>query len=1000
MSGSFFRPRNCARDLSEALQWLIRWHISAGKYGRGIEYARRWLALDPLHEPAHRQLMQLFAWDGQYAAALRQYQECARLLEAELGLQPDPETTALYEAIRTRRLPVPETMAVVQDVPAQETRPAAPARESAPVGVQPAARLPVQITGFVGREIELAEICRLLETEPNCRLLTLIGLGGMGKTRLAVEAAARLRSAFSDGIYFIPLVSLGRAEEVVPAIIQALDLVVFGSADLKTQLLKYLEDRQLLLVLDNFEHLVNTAGFLGEVLARAAQVKLLVTSRERLNLQSEWLFELSGMAIPSEQEIPALTLADLDKFGATSLFLRRARQAQPNFRLNESDIPELVRICRLVGGMPLGLEIAAAWVRHMPLDEIAVRITADLDFLSTQLRDVPERHRSLRALFNQTWAQLDGQEQAILRKLAVFAGGFQFQAAEEVAEADPARLAVLADKALVGSAGAGRYAMHELIRQFALEKLQANVHERADTLLRHSRYFTQFLADRLGDLKSGRQQQALMEISRDLDNVRSAWRQAIERRDLHSLAQAVEPLWLFSEFRGRLHEGEDAFRTAQAALAGETAAAGEQGGEREAVLAYLLAAQGYVTARRGDLDRGRAWLDQGIARMKQAGPNLGREIAAVERESALILGLQGDFRQAGNLARDVLERARLYDDRWSQAYCLMVMGEAAYFLGHVDDSLGYLAEARRLCTEIGDRRLMGTINLGLGMNAILLGDYSNAQQYMEEAVAISQEFNDLISRAYSGRELARLELLRGDYFHAERLLQESAAFFNEFGSAWEGADALGALGTAKRLQGDFPEAERWLQISLQAAQAIHHPQNLAMSQINLGLLAYDRGDYPQAEKYLSESLSAWESIEHAPETASVLRHLAQVCLAQGDARKAEAAGYLARAFQIAARHRLAPVALDAFTWAAFLLAQAGDKEQVVELLALAERHPSSTYETRVRAERKLAELAAGLPARVVSAAKVRGPARDWRLAAEEIGARLEKLASNTPGRPG
>jgi tetratricopeptide (TPR) repeat protein len=287
--------------------------------------------------------------------------------------------------------------------------------------------------------------------------------------------------------------------------------------------------------------------------------------------------------------------------------------------------------------------------------------------------------------------------------------------------------------------------------------------------------------------------------------------------------------------------------------------------------------------------------------------------------------------------------------------------------------------------------MMVHVNILLGSNAIVLGDYPGAQQHLEEAVAISQDFNDLISRAYSWRELGRLALLQGDYPRAGRLLQESAAFFNEFGSAWEGADALGALGTVQRLQGDFAEAERWLHISLQAAQAVHHPLNLATAQINLGLLAYDRGEYPQAEAYLSQSLSAWEAMEHAPETASVLRHLGQVCLAQGDARQAEAAAYLARALQLAAHHRLAPVALDAFTWAALLLARFAESERAVELLSLAERHPSSTHETKERAAQQLAELVHGLPAAVVSAAGERGRSRDWQLAAGETGALLEKM---------
>ena len=986
----FFQAEELRQGLSEALQWLVRWHISQGEYGPGIQVARRWLALDPLHEPAHSQLMQLYAWDGQHAAALRQYQECARLLKEELGLEPDPETTALYEAIRARQLPAPETLAVAQPAPAPGDQPAQ-ALELASPGVGPAARLPVQLTGFVGRESELAEICRLLETEAGCRLLTLIAPGGMGKTRLALEAAARLQSAFADGVYFVPLAPLSRAEELLTAIVHSLDLVIYGSADLETQLFKFLEQKQLLLVLDNFEHLAQGAGLLTQILARAASVKLLVTSRERLNLQAEWLFEVSGMAIPAEEDVPTLVLADLEEFGAPGLFLQRARQSQSNFSLNGAGIPDLVRICRLVGGMPLALEIAAAWVRHMPLAEIAARIAADLDFLSTPLRDVPERHRSLRAVLSQTWARLADEEQAILRRLAVFRAGIQFQAAEQVAEADPAQLAALADKALLGSVGAGRHAMHELIRQFAQEQLQARAREHDATLQRHSVYFLGFLAARLADLKSGSQQRALQEISLEFDNVRCAWWQAVERFDLPALAEAVEPLWLFSEFRGRLHDGEDLFRSARAALSSETSQAGEPGQELQALLAYLLAAQGYLAARRGDLQRGRAWLDQGIAGMKQAGLDLERQVVAAQRELVFVLVLQGEFRHAEQLARDVLARARLSGDRWSQVECLMLLGEALFFQGHIEDSQRYGAEARHLCTEIGDRRLMIHVNILLGSNAIVLGDYPGAQQQLEEAVAISQDFNDLISRAYSWRELGRLALLQGDYPRAGRLLQESAAFFNEFGSAWEGADALGALGTVQRLQGDFTEAERWLHISLQAAQAVHHPLNLATAQINLGLLAYDRGEYPQAEAYLSQSLSAWEAMEHAPETASVLRHLGQVCLAQGAARQAEAAAYLARALQLAAHHRLAPVALDAFTWAASLLVRFDESERAVEPLSLAERHPSSTHETKQRAARQQADLAQSLPAAVVTASTERSRSKDWRLAAAELGALLEKL---------
>jgi len=447
----FFQTEGLRDELASALERLTHAHSAQGEFEQAIAYARRWLALDPLHEPAHRHLMHLYAWSGQRAAALRQYGECERVLKEELDVPPEEETTQVYQTIKeNRHLPPPVDRFAKKPVSPQE-----PARKH---------NLPVHLTPFVGREVALAEIRDRLQ-DPACRLLTLVGPGGSGKTRLALEAAAAQVDHFAHGVFFVSLAPLDSAEAIVPTVAGALGFSFYEGVEPRQQLLDYLRQKCMLLIMDNFEHLLacterrpepcgepveplvegprrrDGVGLVTDLLKTAPQVKILVTSRARLNVQGEHLFPVAGMSFPDEETAkdaalrrvhpePGRRAQDVAQYSAVKLFLTSARQAQPGFKLTADNVTDVARICRLVQGMPLGILLAAAWVRMLTPAEIATAIGQSFDFLETDLRDVPERQRSMRAIFDHSWRLLTEREQKVFQALSVFRGGFTHQAAD------------------------------------------------------------------------------------------------------------------------------------------------------------------------------------------------------------------------------------------------------------------------------------------------------------------------------------------------------------------------------------------------------------------------------------------------------------------------------------------------------------------------------------------------------------------------------------------
>jgi predicted ATPase len=511
-----------------------------GDRATGVEVARRMLELEPLHEEAHRALMWFLATGGQRSAALAQYETCRYVLGEELGVEPSAATVALRDEIAGAggftELGTPRPGGAAREAAATEREVAATAPD-----------LPRPLTTLVGRERELARLGELLD-DPACRLVTLVGPGGIGKTRLAVEAAASREERHRDGTVFVSFVgtSLSRPEEaadlVVAGLARALGVSLAVPRDPLELLADHLAGRELLLVLDNLEQLRDAAGVVAELLRRAPGMQVLVTSRRRLGLGVEWLVEVPGLAYP-----PAKAGMEAVDYEAVQLFEERARLLRPG--LVAADAEGAGRVCRLVAGVPLAIELAARWVRSASPAAIADRLAGGLDLLETSSPDVERRHRSLRAVIDWSWQLLTDDERRVLARLSVLRGGFDLDAAAAVAGAGLPLLAGLVDQSLVAVGTDSRYSMHELLRHYAAERLAGDPADEQATRQRHAQHYAALLPDPAAAGDDGN-------LDAEVENLRAATDWLIERADPARLDAHLAKLWPLYRRRGWFREAQ------------------------------------------------------------------------------------------------------------------------------------------------------------------------------------------------------------------------------------------------------------------------------------------------------------------------------------------------------------------------------------------------------------------------------------------------------------
>ena len=788
---------------------LAEGHMAQGQYGRAHQYAQRQLALEPWREVAHRQAMRALWQSGQRTAALTQYTLCQQALADELGVDPEPETDTLYAHIKASA-----------ETPAHPTPALPPACHN----------FPTTLTPLVGRQAEIARAVGQLG-QPTCRLLTLTGAGGMGKTRLATAVAEQAvrQGVCPHGVVFVPLAAVATADLIPAAIAESLQITLDNRLPIPQQLFAHLRQRPQWLVLDNYEHLLGGARWLTDLLTAVEEVKLIVTSREPLQLRAEWRMGVDGLA---------------DEEEGVRLFVYAAQQMSPHFRLTAEVAPAVAEIVALVQGMPLALEMAAGWVRLMDCATIARQIQASLDLLHTPLQDVPERQQSVRAVFAYTWQTLPTPMQQALMGLALLRGGFQLEAALLVVQTSLPVLAMLVDKALLRYDEASqRYEMHELLRQFVAEKVAEQPVLAERVLAAHGRYYLAYLRH---PTPLARQ---------ELDNIRQAWQWAVAQQEQALLAAHLSQLATLYTHLGLWQELYTVFVAAVAQLQGA-------GSHNPApLIAHLLIHIARSLSNQGAYSRALHAI-QAAQRLIPPGQPIRRADSLLAQ--AQILWQQGDYGGIAAVLEECLTLAhthqqpdleahawhlkgnmhwscsqyaqalacyqqaqKVYEARGDEFHATRQLGNAGvvlWRLGHYERALHCYYRIMHMQEERGNRSDAFIWRGNIGLVYLDMGETAKGLVYLEEALAA----HTLANRKHYAIELllakVQVQIAQGQVATAEPLLAQAETLAKELNNPSYVLDAQAARA-------------RWWHARRQTAEAIKLFQQLLLREFRLDRLA-------------------------------------------------------------------------------------------------------------------------------------------------------------------
>jgi predicted ATPase/DNA-binding SARP family transcriptional activator/DNA-binding CsgD family transcriptional regulator len=753
-----YQERGAEEDLAPAVQAL-----------------QRVLAEEPTNEEAHVCLMRLYALSGKQGEALKQYARLSEALSSGLGVEPSASTRALREEIAAGRFPADPTQTPTQPV-------GPPAGETSGGGAQ-AHNLPAQRTSFVGREREILEVKRQLAMT---RLLTLIGAGGSGKTRLALEVARELVGAYPDGVWLVELAPLSEGALVPQEVAKALKVAEQPGRSLTEALVDTLREKKLLVMLDNCEHLIEEAAELADaLLSSCPHLRVVATSRETLDVEGELVWRVDPLSVPSadpEAHRTPAAAGELERYEAVRLFVERARLRSPHFELTEENARAVAQICRHLEGMPLAVELAAARVRALSLEQISERLEDSLKLLRGDSRSAPQRQQTLRATLEWSYNLLSEEERALLRRLSVFAGGWTLEAAEEAVGTDETAweedvlelISKLVDKSLVvAEARAGevrRYRLLELVRQYARERLEESAE--ADVFRRrHAEFFLAMAEEADPQLTGAQQQEWANRLEADHDNMRAALSWSLEREPETALRLAGT-LARFWEMRASFVEGSEWLE----------AALHQSDRVEAATRAKLLSEAGTFAFYRADFDHAIVLHGEALELYRQVGDDSGVAFAL------MCLGAQhfekGDYERAAPYLEEALALSRRIGDKRNTAGTLHNLAEVDRQRGNYERAKTLGLESIALLREIKDDYRLSIVVGWVGLLAVWSGDeYDLAEVFLKEALALERKLGNWAYGAYSLEGFAGLAGARRQGARAARLWGASEALRASIGAA-------------------------------------------------------------------------------------------------------------------------------------------------------------------------------------------------------------------------
>jgi predicted ATPase/class 3 adenylate cyclase len=700
--------------------------------------------------------------------------------------------------------------------------------------------LPSQQTSFVGREKELEEVDALLRN-PDSRLITFLGPGGIGKTRLAIESARNSAEVFDDGVYFISMVGDTKTDVLSTKLCDVLQFTPDPHlGDSLTQLMEYLSKRNCLFVIDNMEQLVDDVSLIAQILESTNHISLIITSRVSLNIQSEWVYTVPSLLDPSSSD-------DLSENSAVELFESRARQVDPTFEISDELRPDVSDICQIVGGFPLAIELSAAWISMLSIKEILAEIEKSLDFLASTKSDATRDHSSMRAVFNNSWNLLSESQQIGFGASAIFRAGFTRAAASEIAELGLPQLLQLVNMSLVLRNERGRFEIHELIRQFAEERLQENGEHFTAVVQRRDNYFADLLISKKSELFGGKMFEILDLIKPEFENIKASVFGLMRDNETERVRDAYEVLNKFF-YTSSWHIGRGFFRECAEFYGSSESNSLIPASDSELLIAITSVYQSNFAGNLGLTDEAEAFAKPFIQLIEQKGRPI--EYGMCLLDLGIVATYQGDFEEAKKRFAACLEIA----DEDTQVYAanyLLWQGWIYYELGDYESAKSMFDQSYRLIKKENNQFALPYALSKLGTASDALRDHRQAMLFHKEAEELFSQRGDMPGMALTYSRMALSCHRMGDFDLAEDYGNRGLEIFNDVGNSWGSLITDCRLGFIKIAQGQYDQAkERLFPI---VERAMEHQQTpLALYALaGIGTLFVDQGRVVDGAKILS-----------------------------------------------------------------------------------------------------------------------------------------------------